>query len=236
MKHFKHIIYSILILVTVMTTHSCKKALIGDKGTLEEDIYLNYKTQTQLQLPFEGEWYIFNGGRTHEDGAHHFVSWGSGQRYAIDVVIKKDGKSYSGDGTKNEDYYCFGKPLKAPAYGVVTGTENTIEDNIPGELNDDAIATGNYVMIDHLNGEHSLLAHFKKGTILVSVGDTVTAGQQLGETGNSGNSSEAHLHFHLQNSSKFLESTGLPAQFKNYYVNGSFTEEGEPTRGQVINE
>lgn len=236
MKYSKHIIYSMIVMAVALTAHSCKKALIGDKGKQEEDIYLNYETKTKLELPFDGKWYISNGGRTHKDGAHHFITWGSGQRYAIDVLIKEDDKSYSGDGTKNEDYYCFGKPLKAPAYGVIVGMENTIEDNIPGQLNDDAIATGNYVMIDHLNGEFSLLAHFKKGTIMVSVGDTVNVGQQLGETGNSGNSTEAHLHYHLQNSPKILESTGLPAQFENYYTDGNFTEEGEPTRGQVIHE
>ena len=224
---------SLTVLVLLLAS-SCSKTLIGDEGTLEEDIYLNYKTKTALQLPFDGEWYIFNGGRTHKHGAHHFVTWGSGQRYAIDVVMLEDGKSYAGDGKDNEDYYCFGKSLHAPAGGVVLEIENSVEDNIPGELAETGTAAGNYVLMDHLNGEYSLIAHFKKGTVLVAVGDTITPGQELGLTGNSGNSTEPHLHYHMQNSPQLLNSTGLPAQFQNYYTNGVFTERGEPEQAQFI--
>lgn len=233
MKYSKHINYSIIVLFYVLLASGCVDILIGDKGELEEDIYLNYQTKTELQLPFNNEWHIVNGGRTHSMGMHHFITWHLGQKYAFDSVIHKDGKSYSGSGTKNEDYYCFGEPLYAPAAGKILGVENNIEDNIPGELND-VSAAGNYVMIDHLNGEYSLLAHFKKGTIIVAVGDTVMAGQELGKTGNSGNSTEAHLHYHLQNSPELLNSIGLPAQFKNYYADGVFLKKGEPIKGQII--
>ena len=229
-------INTLIIISLALLLPACKKALIGSEGTLEEDIYLHYQTKTALTLPFNGKWYIFNGGRTHEHGAHHFISWGSGQRYAIDVVIWKDGKSHQGSGEHNTDYYCFGEPLFAPGNGVVTAIENTIADNIPGELNGDGTAAGNYVMIDHLNGEHSLLAHFKQGTIAVTVGDTVSTGDLLGETGNSGNSTEPHLHYHLQNSSVLLKSTGLPAQFESYFANNTFVKTGEPTRGQTVNQ
>lgn len=234
MKYSKYIIHSLLLSSVLLMFPACEKIFIGDEGTLEEDIYLNYQTKTNLELPFEEEWHIINGGRTHEDGAHHFITWGLGQRYAFDAVIKIDGKSHSANGSKNEDYYCFGKQLNAPAGGIILEMANNIEDNKPGELNENT-AVGNYVLIDHLNGEYSVLAHFKKGTIVVSVGDTIIQGQKLGKAGNSGNSTEAHLHYHLQNSPKLLNSLGLPASFKSYYADGIFTNKGEPTKGQVVN-
>ncbi|WKN45513.1 M23 family metallopeptidase [Tunicatimonas pelagia] len=164
-----------------------------------------------------------------------FVTYRLGQRYAVDAVVYVNGKSFAGDGSQNEDYYCFGMPLYAPSAGKVIEVENSIEDNVPGEVNDeDDLAAGNYVMIDHLNGEYSILAHFKKGTIVVSVGDTVVSGQALGQTGNSGNSTEAHLHYQLQNSSDSQNSTGVPAQFKNYYADDVFINKGELTKGQLV--
>ena len=216
-----------------MFTLSCQGAWVGEEGRFEEDVYLHYQTLTELELPFEEAWNITNGGRTHEDGAHHFVTWGLGQRYAFDAVIHVDGKSHVGEGTQNEDYYCFGRRLNAPGAGVVIALENSIEDNVPGQLSD-GIATGNYVMIDHQNGEFSVLAHFQQGTIIVAVGDRVVAGQELGKAGNSGNSTEPHLHYHLQNTATLFKSAGLPAIFQGYYADGTYVEAGEPSAGQAV--
>ena len=235
MKQSIYTIQTLFILCSICTFWGCNKTFLGDQGTFEEDIYLNYHTKTDLELPFKNEWYIFHGGRTHQHGGHHFITWGLGQRYAIDIVISVNGKSHSGDGSKNEDYYCFGQPLYAPGAGKVIEIENNIEDNIPGEVNGNTdLSSGNYVMIDHLNGEYSILAHIQKGTVIVSVGDTVVQGQELGKTGNSGNSTEAHLHYQLQNSSNSTNSQCLPAQFKDYYADDQFVNEGELIKSQIV--
>ncbi len=227
-----------IFLMFVVILSSCTNVLIGDRGKLDEDIYLNYQTKTDLELPFEGEWYVSVGGRTHLNGGHHFVTRGSGQRYAYDIGIVINGRSFSGDGSRNEDHYCFGKRLNAPGDGKILALENNIEDNYtPGSVNDDInenTIAGNYVIIDHLNGEYSTLAHFKKGTIIVSVGDTVIKGQEVGKAGNSGNSSGPHLHYHLQNTPYLLDGIGLPAQFLNYYANDVFMNRGEPVKKQII--
>lgn len=232
----KHV--NIIASIFVMILTSCTDALIGDEGKLDEDIYLNYQTKTDLELPFEEEWYTYVGGRTHLEGGHHFITHGSGQRYAYDIGIVIDGSSHSGDGSKNENHYCFGKRLNAPGDGKIIALENNIEDNrISGIVNDninDSNLAGNYIIIDHLNGEYSMLAHFKKGTILVSVGDMVTKGQEVGKAGNSGNSTGPHLHYHLQNTPEYLDAIGLPAQFINYSANDALIERGEPVRGQSI--
>ena len=214
MKHIKTLSVGLILIML-----SCTDALIGDKGELDEDIYLNYQTITDLELPFEDDWHVFVGGRTHVDGGHHFITRGVGQRYAYDIAIVIDSSSYSGDSKKNEDHYCFGKRLNAPGDGKIIALENNIDDNyISGTVNsdiDENTIAGNYIMIDHLNGEYSMLAHFKKGTIIVSVGDTVIKGQEVGKAGNSGNSTGPHLHYHIQNTPEYLDGIGLPAQFLN---------------------
>lgn len=237
MKNITYLTYTSLILSTLFLT-SCANTLIGDEGQLDEDIYLNYQTKTDLELPFEEEWYVGTAGRTHRDGGHHFVTRGSGQRYAYDIGKIVDNRGALGDGMTNEDTYTFGARLNAPGDGIIISMENTIEDNVrPGTINaniNNSNLAGNHIMIDHLNGEHSLLAHFKKGSILVSVGDTVIQGQEVGKAGNSGNSTGPHLHYHLQNTPDLLNGIGLPAQFSNYYEDGVFVEKGEPVRNQKI--
>jgi hypothetical protein len=235
MKHIKIISFSFILILT-----SCTDALIGDEGKQDEDIYLNYQTITDLELPFEEEWYIFVGGKTHLEGGHHFITRGIGQRYAYDIGIVIDESTYSGDGSRNEDYFTFGKRLNAPGDGKIIALENDIEDNDrPGTVNntnniDGNTAAGNYIIIDHLNGEYSTLAHFKKETIIVSVGDTVIKGQEVGKAGNSGNSTGPHLHYHLQNTPYLLEGIGLPAQFRNYFADDVFIERGIPVRNQIV--
>ena len=110
--------------------------------------------------------------------------------------------------------------------------KNNIEDNIPGVLNKNGV---NFVIIDHLNGEFSVLVHLKKGSIIVAVGDTVVKGQEIGKVGNSGNSTQPHLHYHLTTSQSLDGSgIGLPIQFLNYYEDDEFVDRGEPVRGQTV--
>ncbi|MGK0386431.1 MAG: hypothetical protein ACI849_001047 [Patiriisocius sp.] len=233
MKHPK-----LLYVVFILVLSSCIEALIGDEGKLDENNYLNYQTKTALELPFMEEWYVIAGGRTHLDGNHHFITHGTGQRYAYDIAKVVDGSLYSGDGGTNEDTHTFGARLNAPGNGKIIALENNIEDNSrPGIVNDDINTSniaGNYIMIDHLNGEYSMMAHFKKGTIIVSVGDTVAKGQEVGKAGNSGNSTGPHVHYHIQNTPNYLDGIGLPAQFLNYYEDNVFVEKGEPVRNQII--
>jgi hypothetical protein len=65
-------------------------------------------------------------------------------------------------------------------------------------------------------------------------GDQVKAGDLLGLCGNSGNSSEPHLHYHLQTTAEFGKGEGLPAQFQGYVADGEDVERGEPRKGQAI--
>ena len=75
---------------------------------------------------------------------------------------------------------------------------------------------------------------FKHGSIVVNVGDTIKSGQYLGLCGNSGHSSEPHLHYHMQNSPTIFEGEGLPIQFESYYSNDLFIEKGEPEYAEFL--
>jgi hypothetical protein len=192
--------------------------------------FQDYTTKTALRLPFEGEWYVFWGGRTREQN-YHVVT--PDQRFAYDLVVMQGGKSHTGDGRRLEQYHCWGRPILAPGAGTVVTALDSLADQAPGTM-DRANPPGNHVIVDHGNGEFSLLAHLRRGSVAVRAGQRVAAGDKLGECGNSGNTSEPHLHYHLQNGPGFGRAEGLPAQFNGYTADGQRVERGEPVRGQTI--
>jgi murein DD-endopeptidase MepM/ murein hydrolase activator NlpD len=187
-------------------------------------------TTTELRLPFEGEWYVAWGGRRPHQNRHVRAR---DQRFAYDFVVLEDGATHEGDGAANGDYHCFGRPVLAPGPGRVVTAVDSVPDNEPGRTNRGA-PPGNHVVVDHGHGEFSLLAHFRRGSIEVQEGDRVEAGQRLGACGNSGNSSEPHVHYHLQDGPGFGEAVGLPAQFRGYRADGAPVDRGEPVRGQLV--
>ncbi len=192
--------------------------------------YLNYQTKTELHLPFDEEWFVYWGGRTIQQNYHAAYP---DQRFAYDFLQMKNKRSHQGDGTKNEDYYCFGKAVISPGTGVIVEIVDTISENIPGQMNS-SYPLGNHVIISHGHGEYSFMAHFMKGSIIVNTGDKVVAGQEIGLCGNTGNSSEPHLHYHLQTTPDFSQGEGLPAQFIHYLADDKKINRGEPTRGQRV--
>ncbi|RKR13064.1 peptidase M23-like protein [Maribacter vaceletii] len=223
----KKIVSITIIAIILSLTISCSK---DDLPEVHPSDYLNYETQTALELPFDEEWWVFWGGRSVSDNYH---AAHREQRFALDIVQKINRSTHTGNGSQNEDYYCFGKRLNAPGSGVVIAMINNIHDNVPGQFNRD-FPIGNYVIIDHENGEFSILAHFKKGSIIVSVGEMVLKGQELGKAGNSGNSSEPHLHYHMQTTADPFDGDGLPTQFINYYANDQYVERGEPVQNEYV--
>ncbi len=223
----KDLVIRLALATILVTAMGCSKDDLPDPAYSP---YLDYGTKTELELPFDEEWWVFWGGRSVGENYHAAYRE---QRFALDLVQRINGRNYQGNGSRNEDYHCFGKRLNAPGAGKIIAMGNDVHDNVPGQFNRE-VPEGNHVIIDHENGEFSFMAHFKKGSIIVAVGDTVLKGQELGKTGNSGNSSEPHLHYHLQSTSDKGNGFGLPAQFLNYYANGVFMANGEPSRNQYI--
>jgi hypothetical protein len=192
--------------------------------------FLEYQTKTPLRLPFDGDWYVFWGGRTVEQNYH---AANASQRFAYDILVIRDGRSHDGDGSRLEQYYCWDQPILAPGAGTVATAVDSLPDQQIGQR-DQVNLAGNHVIIDHGNGEFSLLAHLRRGTVSVRMGDRVEQGQPIGRCGNSGNTTEPHLHYHLQNGPVFGQAAGLPAQFNGYTANGQLVSRGEPTKGQTV--
>jgi murein DD-endopeptidase MepM/ murein hydrolase activator NlpD len=191
-----------------------------------------YTTRTALRLPFDGDWIVASGGRTPELN-HHNVDYPN--RFAVDFARAEDAR-FSTDrlGRRNEEYASWGAPILAPAAGIVVAAADDVEDNPPGRPDTAGLSVGNYVVIDHGDGEYSLLAHLRRGSVRVRAGERVAAGQAVGACGNSGNSNGPHLHYNLQTAPRPNTGTGLPAQFLRYLADGAPVDRGEPTRGQRV--
>ncbi|WP_231727972.1 M23 family metallopeptidase [Haloferax profundi] len=144
------------------------------------------------------------------------------QRYAYDFVVTDDkGATHNGDGSGPEDYYCYGDPVVSPADGVVVAASDGHRDyhRAGGWLDPrQRDMRGNYLTIKHADGEYSLFAHLKEDSIRVLEGERVERGERIGRCGHSGNSTEPHLHFQLQDRPSFFRSMGLPIQFENALV------------------
>jgi murein DD-endopeptidase MepM/ murein hydrolase activator NlpD len=189
------------------------------------------RNSTKMILPFEGEWFVFWGGDTKAQN-YHVVN--KAQKNAFDIVIVDEkGRSFKTDGKNNEDYYAFGQKLIAPCDAEVISVIEGVKDNVPGEMNP-AQATGNSVVLKTAANEYLVFAHFKMNSIQVKMGDKVKQGQLLGLCGNSGNSSEAHLHFHIQDKESMMSSTGIKCYFEKLIVNGIEKKDYSPVRGERI--
>lgn len=170
--------------------------------------------------PMHGEWVAFNGP-SNSSGHRRLVlgldgHTAIGQRFAIDFLqIDSAGRSFKGDSLKNSSYYAYGTPLLAVADGIVVATKDSIPENVPG-INSRAVPItlvtvgGNHVALRVADGTYALYAHVQPGSLRVRVGDHVKRGQVLALLGNSGNSTEPHVHFQIADGPTFLSSEGLP--------------------------
>ncbi|KZB89807.1 M23 family metallopeptidase [Priestia flexa] len=179
------------------------------------------KTSRTYRMPINQEWFVLWGGTNALLNYHYLII---SQRYAYDLVIHRDESTYKEYGDELEDYYAFNQKVVAPAEGKVVAVVDGLKDNPIGDVDTEHPA-GNYVIIDHGNSEYSLLAHFKQGSILVKEGDLVYEGKWIGSCGNSGNSTEPHIHFQVMNGHNLFTSESLQIQFKNGM---------EPIRGDYV--
>lgn len=216
---------------------SLRPPLIQQKNP-EHNVYLYRKKGNSLSsnsfmdfsLPFHGKWSInqgFNGEITHKD------AW----KYAWDfVIVDTEKKEFRNEGNFVEDYYCYNKPIIAPADGTVIEIIDGIEDNTIGEINIKQ-NWGNSIVIFHGYGIYSQCSHIKSGSFKVTKGMFVKQGQVLANVGNSGRSPFPHLHFQFQ-TSYIVGSKTFEMPFNNYIL---FSEEKNeyikcnyPEKGQII--
>ena len=210
---------------------------------LPDDPAADYASAATFRLPFDGLWYTFWGG---PDALHNYHVSAAPQRHAYDFVIWKDGGTFSGDGTQVTDYYAYGQPVLTPVDGTVVTVVDGLPEVQPQVETDAENPAGNHVVIQVAEGEYLFLAHMQPGSILVAEGDTVQAGQPLGLTGNSGNTSEPHLHIHMQDTPDLFatddtgqitglgDAIGLPLPFSAIVIDGEAVDAGVPLGGQFV--
>ncbi|MXX66611.1 MAG: peptidoglycan DD-metalloendopeptidase family protein [Chloroflexi bacterium] len=186
---------------------------------------------TRLSLPFEGQYLVQWGGRLPPQNRY---AVDPRQQFGYDFVLVENGALHRGSGLANEDYFCFGKPVLAPAGGSIFVISDGQADNQPGQISHEN-EYGNFVVLSHGAGEFSFLTNLRQGSIAVVQGQVVEAGEKVGECGNSGASSIPHIHIHLQDAADPLYAFGIPARFSNYAVAGfGPVAIGEPTSGQTV--
>lgn len=215
-----------------------------------------------LALPFAGRWLAQNSP------ARRVPSHGTdllGERYAIDFVAV-DHRHRSADRRDwrtilatepAERFFAFGQPILAPADGrVVAAHDGEIDHEarrsqltlIPYALGQlarlrqgvGAIA-GNYLILA-LPGREAFVAlvHLRAGSLRVAVGDTVTTGQPIAECGNSGNSTQPHVHVQVMDSADLSIARGIPMAFRRFreWPRGAkhplVRESGLPGEGAVV--
>lgn len=194
----------------------------------------------QVAPPVTGRWVAVNtpADRVPSHGVHAY-----GQTYAIDLVHHPD-EDIEWTAVRRwplarppEAFPGFGRPVYAAADGVVVRRSGWLRDHwsrdswpalvylfVEGGLREifgPRFILGNHVVIDMGGGVYAAYAHLRRGSIRVGKGQRVTAGERIAECGNSGNSSEPHLHFQLMDHRNALFAAGLPFSFNRYLADGA---------------
>ena len=193
-----------------------------------------YVGRAELGLPMRGRLIVHDG---HDFYSHHrrvdvthpaakqFGVRHNFSRYSYDFcAVDAAGALYRGAGERNEDWYSFGAPVVAPAAGTVAAAFDGVDDNEhgapprlrPESLRENPMALfGNYVIVDHGGGEHSLFAHLRRGSLRVARGDRVARGAPLAKAGASGDAGNPHLHYELR-AGAGPEAEGRPSYFRDF--------------------
>lgn len=178
-----------------------------------------YTPRTSLVFPFHGRGFISqaqanDGGHANRSGQFAIDALGVDETYAP-VTSGED---------VNTAYVGWGRELIAPAAGSVVRVRADRPDQPAPDRSDPAFYApefpnggdmGNHVVIDHGNGEFSVIAHMMAGSVVVALGQAVAQGQPIGRLGNSGDTTGPHVHYQLQSGPDWPSADALPCAFTN---------------------
>lgn len=220
----KFLSFNILLFIVFLVGCSVKKK------EEKKELAVFKRNTTKMIWPFKEETFVYWGGEKLEQNYHNEDV---NQQYAYDVLMVANGAPFEGDPKKNESYFIFGKDIMAPCDAKVVKIIDGVEDNVPGDLNENQL-TGNTIVLKTDKEEFLLFAHLKNASISVKEGAEVKQGQVIAQCGNSGNTTQAHLHLQLQNTVELLEATGAKLYFDNILVNGDLKEDYMPIKEDFI--
>jgi hypothetical protein len=191
-------------------------------------LVVSNETPIVVSPPLRGDWIAGNSVSNRPDAAHRRAvlvddghAW-LAQRYAIDWVQYQtvDGvrTTWKGPEDKNDSYFCYNQPIYSVAAGKVVDMADGLPENVPHSGKyaisiDFNNAAGNHVVVEIAPDRYVLYAHMRPGTVQVKVGDMVKVGDILGHVGNTGSSTEPHLHMHIDDRPSFLAGNGVPYEF-----------------------
>jgi len=178
--------------------------------------------------PMSGSGWVAGNGLTNKiPGAHRrsilpMPPISFAQRFAIDWMQYVNGSLYSGDGSKNEDWFGYNHDLLAVADGKVVHIMTDVSLNTP--FHPPAVnitianVCGNHVVLDIGDGNFVLYAHMIPGSATVTLNETVKKGQVLGKLGNTGNSGAPHLHLHVARCSVPVMCSDRAYVFESFWL------------------
>ena len=190
------------------------------------------------RLPFDGQWLTERSPtrRVPSHGTHLFAT-----TYAFDFVsVDDDGLTAPARSMlalftpePPELFHAFGRSLYSPVAGTVVSVHDGEPDHVarrsvltripyglsqPQRIRQGLPAIpGNHIIIQIAEGPHCVgLVHLQRGSVQVSPGDRVNAGDQIGRCGNSGNSTQPHLHIQAMDSPDLRAAKGIPLRFEEF--------------------
>ena len=185
--------------------------------------------------PLRGQWIAGDSVNNLPDAAHRRAvliddghAW-LAQRFAIDWVqvqtVNGAATTFKGPEDKNESYFCYDQPIYSVAPGKVVEASDGMADNVPHSGKyavpiDFNNAAGNHVVVEIAPHRYVLYAHMRPGTVQVKARDRARTGQILGHVGNTGSSTEPHLHMHIDDQPSFLAGNGMPYAFTEGEASG----------------
>lgn len=202
LNYKRYISLSIIIALTIVYSKNNFSTIKG---------FLINEKPLELEFPLKnGTYYISQGGNSIHINHHYSYP---PQKYALDIKkLNEFGTRAKGIIPKQlSRYEIFEDIIYSPCDGEVIKVAGDRPDLIPLAM-DKKRPLGNYVAINH-KGTIVYLVHMMKDSLMVKQGDLVKVGQPIGRVGNSGNTSEPHLHMHAEK-----ESQGVPMTFSGKFL------------------
>ncbi|MFD0415146.1 M23 family metallopeptidase [Streptomyces sp. NPDC127108] len=208
--------------------------------SVRQEIATDPPAPVEVEPPVTGRWSALNSpaDKVPSHGTHSL-----GQTYAIDITAEPEDPERGRPGPvwfwpvarRNQDYPAFGAPLHAAGDATVVHAEDGQRDHlsrsslagvlyfwliegIGRSVGGTRRIVGNHVVLDLGEGTYAVYAHVRKGSLEVRTGDKVLAGQVLGQCGNSGNSTEPHVHFQLMDGPDLDTARGVPFRWRGVGV------------------